>query len=418
LKASQGKTYTIVKGDTLSGIALQAYGRGNKWRIIWKANKNSLRSGDPNLIYPGEVITIPIDSEEKSQIDLIKKESSLSLLSEKNGKVRLVIDGNERNFVSLRVSVSIDTVADAVSFVIDADSNKEIGIEPYGFEHIEVYIDDTKVFDGYVYIVSTQVSSGGSFLNVNGFSGTVDIVDSTSKPPYQFKNKTLKQISTELCEAFGINVIDKENDIYKFKKVEIDKTEKVFAFIKKLATQRLLLFRSNIDGDIEIVKSDTFSKPIGTISEENLFIPEIECSFDARKRFSDYRSSGTGPGKNISALEKDEKIKRTRIITEKADETTKDKIKDHCSSIKKKHIGESVSIKYISDEFYTNKKELWECNKIISIEDVKLFLKPGTKFLIKSIEYESSVDSVKSTIELTLPEVYNDSEVKDSWTVA
>lgn len=50
--------YTIVSGDTLWGIAKRHYGNGALWPRIWDANK-PMTSGNPNLIYPGETITIP-----------------------------------------------------------------------------------------------------------------------------------------------------------------------------------------------------------------------------------------------------------------------------------------------------------------------------------------------------------------------
>lgn len=48
-------TYTIQAGDTLSKIARRY---GTTWQAIWELNK-PMRSGNPNLIYPGEVIRIP-----------------------------------------------------------------------------------------------------------------------------------------------------------------------------------------------------------------------------------------------------------------------------------------------------------------------------------------------------------------------
>lgn len=48
-------SYTVVKGDDLWHIAVRAYGEGYKWSEIAKANKLV----NPNLIHPGNVLTIP-----------------------------------------------------------------------------------------------------------------------------------------------------------------------------------------------------------------------------------------------------------------------------------------------------------------------------------------------------------------------
>jgi nucleoid-associated protein YgaU len=52
-----GKTYVVVKGDSLSKIAKREYGDANKWRTIYEANKELIR--DPDLIYPGQELKVP-----------------------------------------------------------------------------------------------------------------------------------------------------------------------------------------------------------------------------------------------------------------------------------------------------------------------------------------------------------------------
>lgn len=56
--SSQGDTYTVVKGDCLWNIAKRFYGSGSKYTIIYDANRDVV-GGNPNLIYPGQVLTIP-----------------------------------------------------------------------------------------------------------------------------------------------------------------------------------------------------------------------------------------------------------------------------------------------------------------------------------------------------------------------
>ena len=52
------KTYTVKKGDCLWKIAAKFLGSGAKWREIYDINK-SVIGGNPNLIYPGQVLSIP-----------------------------------------------------------------------------------------------------------------------------------------------------------------------------------------------------------------------------------------------------------------------------------------------------------------------------------------------------------------------
>ncbi len=49
--------YTVKSGDNLSKIAKDHYGSANKYMTIFEANKPML--GDPNKIYPGQVLRIP-----------------------------------------------------------------------------------------------------------------------------------------------------------------------------------------------------------------------------------------------------------------------------------------------------------------------------------------------------------------------
>lgn len=51
------QTYTVVKGYCLWNIAKKFYGNGSKYTVIYNANKDKIKN--PNLIYPGQVLTIP-----------------------------------------------------------------------------------------------------------------------------------------------------------------------------------------------------------------------------------------------------------------------------------------------------------------------------------------------------------------------
>jgi nucleoid-associated protein YgaU len=66
--SDEGSTVVVARGDHLWKISErrleEAFGAdgpavGPYWRQVIEVNRDGLRSGDPDLIYPGEVITVP-----------------------------------------------------------------------------------------------------------------------------------------------------------------------------------------------------------------------------------------------------------------------------------------------------------------------------------------------------------------------
>lgn len=51
------RTYTVQKGDSLSKIAQQTYGRADRWQAIFDANRDQI--DDPDLIHPGQTLVLP-----------------------------------------------------------------------------------------------------------------------------------------------------------------------------------------------------------------------------------------------------------------------------------------------------------------------------------------------------------------------
>jgi nucleoid-associated protein YgaU len=58
-KKEKVEYYEIVSGDTLGGIAKKFYGKASQYTRIFEANRGVI--SDPNKIYPGQKIRIPLD---------------------------------------------------------------------------------------------------------------------------------------------------------------------------------------------------------------------------------------------------------------------------------------------------------------------------------------------------------------------
>ncbi len=58
-KEPETEFYTVKRGDTLGKIAKKFYGDATKYKVIFEANQPMLK--DPNLIYPNQVLRIPVE---------------------------------------------------------------------------------------------------------------------------------------------------------------------------------------------------------------------------------------------------------------------------------------------------------------------------------------------------------------------
>ncbi|MGD8912285.1 MAG: peptidoglycan-binding protein LysM [Candidatus Thiodiazotropha sp.] len=59
LQQAKVEYYTIERGDTLSAIAQRFLGKASDYQKIFEANREVIK--DPDLIYPGQKIRIPLD---------------------------------------------------------------------------------------------------------------------------------------------------------------------------------------------------------------------------------------------------------------------------------------------------------------------------------------------------------------------
>jgi nucleoid-associated protein YgaU len=56
--AAEVKYYVVQSGDSLSKIAQEFYGKASEYPRIFEANREVIK--DPNLIYPGQKLRIPM----------------------------------------------------------------------------------------------------------------------------------------------------------------------------------------------------------------------------------------------------------------------------------------------------------------------------------------------------------------------
>lgn len=426
-KAVAGGPYTIVSGDTLSEIAKQAYGDGRRWREIWQANEGVLKSGDPNLIFPGETINIPGNIlEETVSANLLAGSplaDALPVLPDKDPDAfTVIVDDLEIPVISGRSFRAVDTAADGWSVLVnlnEADNDLLTAVRPYGYQSAINYLGGQLICSGYLYTVAPSLRDSKT-IQLEGWSFTVDAIDSTSKAPYEQEGVTLEQRARHLVEPLGIRVVYDAPD-QTFKRVVIGSTEKIFDHLAKLAVQLGVLITSTERGELKFTQAaDT--KPIGTIEETIPLPTAFDARFDGRKRFNVYKALSQTPArknkkKNESKIQiaKDNMVPRSRSLAFTVDETDAGQMKLAAEWRRSKQLADSLTIPFPVSSWYGPDGKLWKENTIVTVKSPTIFVPDGFDFLIRSVEYIYTDKGTDAILGLVPPQVFTGEKIDEPW---
>jgi prophage tail gpP-like protein len=143
-------------------------------------------------------------------------------------KWTLYINGKEIIINSAKFLRTMDTGADALNINTPwepgKDSEIDEAIRAYGYQDTELYINDELQMMGRLYNVSPKFSGAGISKDLEIFSKTADIIDSTVVYPYEANNIGLLARCKQQCEKFGINVlVDAGVELYKWQSIPVER---------------------------------------------------------------------------------------------------------------------------------------------------------------------------------------------------
>jgi prophage tail gpP-like protein len=427
VKPVAGRPYTIVPGDNLSKIAAAAYGNPREWRTIWKANKAKLRSGNPNLIFPGEILwlpeqNVPVEEDEDTAPDRLE--------GKEPDDFTIIIEGLEVPVVDGKAFRSIDTVADGFSATIPWDPtrqterNKELiaKVKPYGYKTCECYLGGELMMTGRLYAVGASIDQNGVTLDLEGWGHTADLVDSTVRPPYEAKKVTLEQRATSMLEGFAIDLDFRLEEDEPFDKITIQPTDTIFNHLLELARQRKALVTSDAKGRLVITQANTDGGSVYTLEEGRRPLSQATIRFDGRARFNSYTAISQSPrkkGKNASAptaTAKDDIVPAARMYRFQADDTKGEKLQEAADWERSRRLADGLKVSLPVDGWQVpGTKDLWKENTIVTLKSASLFIPDGYDFLIRSVEYSFSESGAVANLELVPPETFTGEPLKEPW---
>lgn len=412
------RTYTVKSADTLSQVAARVYGDPSRWPELWRANQSRLRSGDPNKVYPGEVLVIP------------EPERSVPLTGKQPDDLTILIDGLEVPALNARIIRTMDTGADAwttrIAWEPGADPALDRATRPYGYPKAAAYIGGERLVNGLLYTVEPELTTDGRTKALTGYSFTADAVDSTLKPPYERNNITLEQLAAELLQPVGIKAVFETDTGGPFDRVTANEGDAIFDHLARLAAQRGILVSSTTAGDLLFLRAAVNSPPVGTLEEGQPLATGYRAKYDGRLRFNAYKCITADAGAALiwtastdvapkTQIALDNAVPRSRFLTFKTDDTTAGNIRNAAEWRRSRQIVEALTLTFPVSGWRAPDGSLWRENTRVTVVSETLGVPQGFTFLIRAVEFILEGGRREATLSLIPPQAYTGEELGDVW---
>lgn len=347
---------------------------------------------------------------------------AFSLPGKDDDQLTLVVDSEELVLENAGALRTMDTGADYLSATVPFDiEDKKLAelLKPYGYKESAVYLGTQLLINGILYNIESTLS-GGSYKELEVWTKTADIIDSSLQPAdYEASKVSLKDRAESLCEPFGISVVvditalDESNEV--FDRVTAEASDTIFSHLVNLARQRGALINCNSAGELTIVKANTNSAPVATLEEGKPPLQDFAIKFNGRARFHTYLAIGESP-KEISFAEAyDELVPEGRFTVVEADDTARGNIQDAANWARSKRVADTLTIPLPVYSWYDPNGILWEPNTIVTVKSPSMGISDGFNFLIRSVEYIFSSDGTPAIINVVPPTVFTGGDLIDPW---
>jgi prophage tail gpP-like protein len=408
-----GKMYVVVEQDCLSRIARRAYGNAAQWPKLYKANVSTLKSKNPDLIYPGEKLWIPPETDALAPAD--------PQVGRDPGEMTVICGGKELPINTGTLSTGIDLMASAWTIEmpwtpgLDADIDK--ATKRYSYAKAEIYLGNTRMARGKLYGVDPHATVDSRTKSLEFFCSTADLIDSTMKPPYEYKNKTLKQLASQIIGDLGYGFKFSCSPGATFDTISGDATDTYGDFFQKLATQRGILITDDEDENLVFLRAETSGKSIESFEEgKSPFPVEFGASFDGRARFGSYKALGQSGGADaIVATAKDPAVPGNRQITFKLDDVDSGSAANAAIHRRSKSLADALTIQFPVSDWYNSKGELYRKNSIVMVKSETLELDQFYPFVIRAVDYKYEPTARSAVLSICPPFALAGGEIQAPW---
>jgi prophage tail gpP-like protein len=405
------KIITVKQDDTLNAISRREYGDPSKYMTIFAANPQ-LRSGDPNLIYPGELLYIPDD--EKTALEDTLKQQTID--TENIDDISVFINGVSIPLPdNYDIEIFFDTCADIYKMTFPFTyNNQDITnlFKPYGLEEVKIFMGKDLLFTGKQEVIIPRSQQNSINIASSGRSKPYLLIKSNvpnNAYPLERDNLKLDEIlTTWILPIFGLQ-LQTEADVGKlFERVALNPTDLIWQFLSNLATQRNVVISNTPDGKVLITEPDLSNLVASFEQGKTAGIENIEITYDCNNRFGNWIGNSQSPGNIQNNAEfQDSTFNELSYKVLTLPETTAADIDQALKFQATKSVRDALTFPLIYPGWINpQNNQVFKAGEIINIKSQQIQLRKGFNFLIRSILYKKLPNRKVARFNFIPPQAY------------
>ena len=326
---------------------------------------------------------------------------------------------NYSGWKSLNVSRSLTNLCASFNLTSSVEYLQNYPIK--ASDEIQIFINDTKFFTGYVEIIDKEISAASNDISISGRDKTSDLVDSTLEGNLTFsKGQGFSVILKKMIDEIGsdIEIIENVNAGTTTEKIEVGVAENCLAKLREIGMKKQIFFVSNEDGNIEIIRGSSSGIPnILLLEKDNIQsnIKNASVSWNLSTRFRNYVvKSQTNSSTENKGIANDNDIRAGRKLTILADSSL---TIEECRNLAvfEKNNRKAMSFNYNCEvaDFTYDGTNIYELNKIIKVIDKVNDI--NAKLLISGLEFNvDNLNGLTTRFSLVDPLAYGITFTEDA----
>ena len=329
----------------------------------------------------------------------------------------IILKLNEQQYTgwtTIQISRGIEQLAGSFELGLTRDvAERRVKVRPGDACTVNLS-DGQPLITGYVDTVAAQFDATSHSITISGRDKTGDLVDcSAVHEAGQWQNKTLYDITKDVCRPFGVEVVKEVSAGDAFVNESINDSETAFELIERMYRQHGLLLTSDGAGRLVITRSGQGYAP-GALGVDG--VPLLSGSVDDSwtERYSLYIGKGSHPDDGLfepeaaaapGAQVTDQSINRYRpLVLLAEDNATPASLKKRATFERNVRLGRSRRV-MVSVQGWQHAARLWAPNQRTHLKEPKLNV--DRELLIVSVTYTLDQGGTRAQLTLADPGAYD-----------